>query len=39
MNTPRLIWWWRVNRVAVFEGVAGLAWAVWMAYLVAEFCA
>lgn len=33
MNAPRLIWWWRVNRVAVFEGVAGVGWAVWMGYL------
>lgn len=37
MNAPRLIWWWRTNRVAVFEGAAALGWAVWMGYLAAEF--
>lgn len=37
MRTARMIWWWRENRIAVYEGAAGLGWAVWMGYLAAEF--
>lgn len=31
-----MIWWWRENRIAVYEGAAGIGWCVWIAWLFVE---